>query len=386
LTTANGALADDARRAGAHSPPPTKSIEVIASDLTTPWGIDTGPYGSVFVAENATGNIVKIWNGAQRTMATTQPDLDDVAFDGGWAVSYAIGAPPEDAEADLLGRAFVDGSLADERPIGADEEDDAPDDAATYGIDESTFAEGCEVPDEIAAYTDDVELDGEGHGLLALEDGRRYVADEADGRILSVGQAGEVSVVAELQPVTRTLAAQLDTADGPVPVPACLQGATFTGAVAPRSVVEGPDGWLYVGAQAGSEDVDGSGVVLRVNPWTGESSVWQDSLTTVSDIAFDPQGRLFVAEAFGGDTVEADDAEDAPDTAGALKRIDTTWVDGGLAAAGVTTIATGADGVVTPMGVATDEAGAVYVTVNGASEEVDAEPVANGQVLKLSGF
>jgi hypothetical protein len=189
-----------------------------------------------------------------------------------------------------------------------------------------------------------------------------------------------------LQPVTRTLAAQLDTADGPVPVPACLQGAAFTGEVAPTSVAEGPDGWLYVGAQAGSEDVDGSGVVLRVNPWTGESSVWQDGLTTVSDIAFDSQGCLFVAEAFGGDSVEADDAEDASDTAGALKRIDTTWVGGGLVAARVTTIASGADGVVTPMGVATDEAGAVFVTVHGASEDDDAEPAANGQVLKLSGF
>jgi hypothetical protein len=83
-----------------------------------------------------------------------------------------------------------------------------------------------------------------------------------------------------------------------------------------------------------------------------------------------------VAEVFGGDPAGAP---------GALQRIDTTWTGGGLVPTGVTTIATGADGVVTPLGVATDEWGAVYVTVGGLPMG-DGPPQPTGAVLKLTGF
>jgi hypothetical protein len=358
---------------GNNSPSPTPTIETVASGLTAPWGIDTGPFGTVFVAESGTGGIVKIWNGAQWTIATTQPGVTDVAFDSWWAVSHVIGAPMEPGgPGNTLGRAFLDGTVVTESDIGAFETANNPDQSQTYGLVDPPA--GCDVPEELAAYTGRV--DSNAYGLLALDNGLRYVADAAGNDILKVGWNGDLSVVAVLPPIPKTLPAELETDEGSIPLPACLQGATYLAEPVPTAVVQGPDGWLYVSGLTGAPELPGSGVVFRVNPWTGESTVWQDGLTTAVDLAFDNWGRLYVAEVFGGDPAGAP---------GALKRIDTTWGAWGLVPTGVTTIATGADGVVTPLGVATDDWGSVYVTVNGLPEG-DGPPTANGAVLKLTGF
>jgi hypothetical protein len=352
---------------------PTPTIETFATGLTGPWGIDTGPYGTVFVAETGTGDIVKFWKGEQRSIATTQPGITDVAFDSWWAVSHLIGAPQQPGgTGNTLGRAFLDGTLVSESDIGAFEAANNPDQGQTYGIVDPPA--GCAVPPELESYTGRV--DSNAYGLLALDNGTRLVADAAGNDILKIGWNNELSVVAVLPPIEKTLPAQLETDAEPIPVPDCLVGATYLAEPVPTAVVKGPDGWLYVSGLTGAPEIPGTGVVFRVNPWTGESVVWQDGLTTAVDLAFDDWGRLYVAEVFGGDP---------PGAPGALKRIDTTWTGGGLVPTGVTTIATGADGVVTPLGVATDESGAVYVTVGGLPMG-DGPPTPTGAVLKLTGF
>jgi hypothetical protein len=353
--------------------PPAPTIETVASGLTAPWGIDTGPFGTVFVAESGTGNIVKLWHGAQWSIATTSPGVTDVGFDAWWAVSHVIGAgevpgPPSNT----LGRAFLDGMVVTEADLGAFEAANNPDQGQTYGL--VNPPAGCAVPPELASYTGIV--DSNAYGVLALDNGLRLVADAAGNDIVKVDWSGNLSVVAVLPPIAKTLPAELETDEGAIPIPACLQGATYLAEPVPTSVVKGPDGWLYVSGLTGAPELPGSGVVFRVNPWTGESTVWQSGLTTAVDLSFDNWGRLYVAEVFGGDPAGAP---------GALKRIDTTWGPGGLVPTGVTTVATGADGVVTPLGVATDDWGAVYVTVNGLPQG-DGPPTANGAVLKLTGF
>jgi hypothetical protein len=353
--------------------PPAPTIETFATGLTAPWGIDTGPYGSVFVAESGTGNIVKYWQGEQRTIATTQPGLTDVAFDSWWAVSHLVGAPMEPGgPGNTLGRAFLDGTLVSESDIGAFEAANNPDQGQTYGLVDPPA--NCAVPPELAAYTGRV--DSNAYGLLALDNGTRYVADAAGNDILKVGWNGELSVVAVLPPIEKTLPAELETDTGSIALPACLVGAPYLAEPVPTGVVKGPDGWLYVTGLTGAPEVPGTGVVFRVNPWTGESRVWQDGLTSAVDLSFDNWGRLYVAEVFGGDPTGAP---------GALVRVDTTWSRNGLVPTDVTTIATGADGVVTPLGVATDDWGAVYVTVGGLPQG-DAPPTPTGSVLKLTGY
>jgi hypothetical protein len=374
LAVTAGALVPQAASAnGWGSSPPTPTIETFATGLTGPWGIDTGPYGSVFVAESGTGNIVKFWHGEQRTIATTQPGITDVGFDSWWAVSHVIGAPMESGgPGNTLGRAFLDGTFVTESDIGAFEAANNPDQGQTYGLLDPPA--GCAVPPELEAYTGVV--DSNAYGVLALDNGTRLVADAAGNDILKVGWNGELSVVAVLPPVEKTLPAELETDTGSIPVPDCLVGASYLAEPVPTGVVKGPDGWLYVSGLTGAPELPGTGVVFRVNPWTGESTIWQDGLTTAVDLAFDNWGRLYVAEVFGGDPAGAP---------GALVRIDTTWTGAGLVPAGVATIATGADGVITPLGVAIDEWGAVYVTTGGLPMG-DGPPEPTGSVLKLTGY
>lgn len=353
---------------------PTPRIETVLGGLSAPWGVDVGPYDSLFVAESGTGNIVKLWYGEQRIVATTQPGITDVGFDSWWAVSHLVGAPQEPSgTGNTLGRAYLNGVVSAESDIGAFERANNPDQHQTYGLVDTPS--NCAVPPELAAYGGRV--DSNAYGLLALDDGTRYVADAAANDILRVGWDGAVSLVAVLPPVEKRLPAELQTDTGSILVPDCLVGARYLAEPVPTAVVQGPDGWLYVSGLTGSPELPGTGVVFRVNPWNGQAEVWQDGLTSAVDLAFDRWGRLYVAEVFGGDPTG-----DAP---GALVRIDTQWSDHELVAAGVRSIATGADGVVTPLGVATDDHGGVYVTVGGLPRG-DGPPTPTGAVLKLTGY
>lgn len=353
---------------------PAPKIETVLDGLTAPWGVDVGPYDSLFVAESGTGNIVKKWHGERRIVATTQPGITDVGFDAWWAVSHVIGAPRDPAGVgNTLGRAYLNGVVTTESDIGAFEKKNNPDQGQTYGL--VNPPANCTVPPGLAAYTGLV--DSNAYGLATLDDGTRLVADAAANDILRIGWNGEISVLAVLPPVEKQLPDTLETDTGSIPLPACLVGARYLAEPVPTAVVQGPDGWLYVSGLTGAPEVPGTGVVFRVNPWTGTSELWQTGLTSAVDLAFDRWGRLYVAEVFGGDPTTG-----AP---GALVRIDTMWTDHGLAPAQVKTIATGADGVVTPLGVATDDHGGVYVTVGGLPQG-EGPPTPTGAVLKLTGY
>lgn len=377
---ANGRHDDDGHHGRGHDEPVTAPapaaprIETVLEGLTAPWGVDVGPYDSLFVAESGTGDIVKLWQGERRVVATTQPGITDVGFDTWWAVSHVIGAPREPGGAgNTLGRAYLNGVVTTESDIGAFERRNNPDQGQTYGLVDAPPA-GCTVPAELAKYTGRV--DSNAYGLTTLPDGTRLVADAAGNDILRVAWNGELSLVAVLPPVAKQLPAELQTDTGSIPVPACLVGARYLAEPVPTAVVQGPDGWLYVTGLTGSPEAPGTGVVFRVDPWNGTSEIWQDGLTSAVDLAFDRWGRLYVAEVFGGDPAGAP---------GALVRIDTQWSDHGLVPTNVATIATGADGVVTPLGVATDDHGGVYVTVGGLPQG-DAPPAPTGAVLRLTGY
>ena len=127
----------------------------------------------------------------------------------------------------------------------------------------------------------------------------------------------------------------------------------------PSNVVIGPDGNFYVGLLTGFPTVTGGAKVLRVTPG-GAVSDAVTGLTSVSWVAFGPDGLLYVVE-FG---------VEAPNSG----RITRVLADG--------TKQVVADGLNNPNGVAFDKTGNLYVAVNGSTAPNDG-PL--GQILRMDG-
>ena len=114
----------------------------------------------------------------------------------------------------------------------------------------------------------------------------------------------------------------------------------------PTSVAIGPDGALYVACSAAIRPIRGLPDIYRVVP-RHQPEIWARGLTSVTAIAFDPQGRLLATEFNTGGPLSP------PTVPGALARIS----DNGQT---VTTLP--APGLYQPTGVAVSADGTVYVS------------------------
>jgi sugar lactone lactonase YvrE len=131
----------------------------------------------------------------------------------------------------------------------------------------------------------------------------------------------------------------------------------------PTTVALGPDGAYYVGELTGVPFVPGLANVYRLDPLTGELTVAFSGFTNIIDLAFGPDGSLYVLEisrdGLGSPTGPAP---------GALIRVDpstgarTTILD---------------EGLVFPTAVLVGPDGTIYVSNFGTS-------VGGGQVLQLT--
>jgi len=126
----------------------------------------------------------------------------------------------------------------------------------------------------------------------------------------------------------------------------------------PTCVVEGPDGFLYVGQLTGFPFPVGKASVFRVPPEGGTPVVYATGFTNIVDIAFGHSGEMYVLEIFKNGLLAG--------PPGRLIRVATNGVR--------TTVA---DGLILPGGVAVGADGAVYVTNFGTS-------ATNGQVLRIA--
>jgi hypothetical protein len=143
----------------------------------------------------------------------------------------------------------------------------------TEGADAAAH-EASEDPDGVGA-------DSNPYGILALPS-RRIVTDAG----------GNSLVEARADGTTRTLAVFPSRQVLPLPGPP-------TQAV-PTSVAQGPDGWFYVGQLTGFPFPSGGAVVWRVPPEGGDPEVCATGFTTIIDLTFDQQGRLYVLEFASG--------------------------------------------------------------------------------------
>jgi hypothetical protein len=188
-------------------------------------------------------------------------------------------------------------------------------------------------------------VDSNPYGIAALAS-RRIVADAGANALIEALPSG----------TTRTLAV-FPTRMVPPPGP---PGAPLVPMQpVPTSVAEGPDGYLYVGELTGFPFQAGAARVYRVPPEGGAPEVCATGFTTITDIAFDPEGRLYVLQFSSG--------LGFPANTGKLSRVDTC----GSAPVDLQV------GLSHPTGLVIGVDGAVYVTNKTLA------PTGTGEVLRI---
>lgn len=186
------------------------------------------------------------------------------------------------------------------------------------------------------------QFDSDPYGMAQTSRYGTVVADAAGNDILQVKPDGTVKLLAEFP--TRVPEANPEDIIEDVPT----------------SVVQGPDGALYVGELSGYPYYKGEAVVYRVVPGQAPT-VYAKGFTNISDIGFDAQGRLLVLEMAKNGLLD-------PDQTGRFVRVESNGTQTDLATTGLTN----------PGGFVSAGHGVYYVT-NGTNTVGGA-----GQLLKLT--
>jgi hypothetical protein len=270
----------------------------IASGLANPRGIAFAPNGALYVAEagsggpgpcipspvpangdrcyGETGAITRILgDGSVKRVLTGLPSLAlvsdggveggvaDVAFFGTTAfVTMGWGGNPADRAA-LGGKSALFGTLLQMAPSGA-----------------------YKVLADIAGHEGEFNpaggnLDSNPYNALALP-GRRIVVDPGANALIEVLANGRTRTFAVPPPLP------------PVPtIPAARESV-------PTSVVEGPDGAIYVGQLTSFPFWQGTSSVLRISSDGSSITNYASGFTAILDLAFDAGGALYVLEVASG--------------------------------------------------------------------------------------
>jgi hypothetical protein len=359
-------------------------LEVVASGLDNPRGLDFGPWGGLYVAEagrggegpcitgpdggnvcaGASGAITKVWHGKQRRVLEGLPS---VAAEGSPATpetpevlpgSDALG--PHDISFSRFSAYFVVG-LGGDPALREDLGELGPGFGQLYraspfrgvrAVADLAAFEAEEDPDQAVVPPDQKEPNSNPTSVLARH-GRQYVVDAGANDLLRVGHKGRIRVLAVFPP--RLVDAPPGIPDLPPQIP--MQPV-------PTAVVRGPDHALYVSQLTGFPFPMGGANIYRIEPGPEpdlDPEVYASGFTNVTDLAFGPDGSLYVVEIATNGLLSGD-------TTGALKRI---APDGS-----VETIAS--EGLVAPYGVTVSRKGSIYVSTHateaGTGEVVRVHP------------
>lgn len=301
------------------------TVEVLAEGLNAPRGLALAADGSVYVVEagtggdacmgdgeaevcmGLTGSVTQITDGSPTQVLTGLPSISlsggaevvgpsDVAFidDSSFFVTLNLGGDPaqradmpeEQQSAGWLLKASTDGTSEPFADIAAFESSDNPEPTL---VDSNPYS-------------------------VAVVDGGAIVADAGGNSLLMVDESGVVSLIAAFPPTMHEFPAEMLAAMGPPPgeegeIAAEGEAAAAEGEAAPEdgmiplpvesvptSVVVGPDGAYYMGELTGGPFPVGGASVWRVDAATGEATPYATGFTNIIDIAFGPDGTLYVAE------------------------------------------------------------------------------------------
>jgi hypothetical protein len=285
------------------------TVEVIATGLNNPRGIAFAPDGRLYVAEagrgstDGTGNCITTGDRQQscygETGAITRIDPSgadapervvtglpsiapasgagaggplDIAFlgNGNAQVVLGLGATAT-ARATLGGKGYLLGRVLQVNAGGG----------WKAGADIAAFEEANNpVPGG---------ADSNPYGVAALPS-RHLVADAGANALFEVRTNGQVQTLAAF-PARQ------------VPAPPFLglpPGATIPMQAVPTTVVQGPDGWLYVGQLTGFPFPVGGANIYRVPSQGGVPDVAATGFTNIIDMAFDRFGTLYVLQIGNG--------------------------------------------------------------------------------------
>jgi len=341
---------------------------VVATGLDNPRGLAFAPDGSLYVAEagrggdgpcvqgaegavcyGPTGALTRVTSVAadphQSRLVSGLPSLapppsspvaghratgpHDVDFQGAGNGSVTIGLgndPTVRAALGVAGARF--GRLLRVQPNGS----------TTWGPDVSGY--------EAAANPDAGAVDSNPYGLASLP-GRNVVTDAGGNSLIEVAADGTISTLAVF-PVRL------------VPHPFAPPPAMIPMQAVPTTVVRGPDGAYYVGQLTGFPFPPGGARVYRVPASGGAPTLHADGFTNIIDIAFGPDGSLYVLEIAANGLLSGDPT-------GALIRVARDGTRTTLASAGLES----------PGGIAIGRDGAIYITNHATSP-------GTGEVVRLT--
>jgi hypothetical protein len=307
------------------------TIETVAQGLDTPRGIAIAGNGSLYVVEAGTGGDACMGEGQDQVCMGPTGAITHIV-DGtatqvvSGLISFALSGGAEVGGISDLAL-LDDGSFLVTGNLGGDparREGMPPEAAQVAGWLVKVTSDGTLQPfSDVAAFevTDNPEptmVDSNPYSV-AVVDGGFVVADAGGNDLLNVDESGAVSLIAAFPPFEWQFPAEMLAAMGPPPeeenalpvegeepaaeeapaegtVPAEGEMVTLPVEWVPTSVVVGPDGAYYVGQLTGGPFPVGGASVLRVDPATGESTPYASGFTNIIDIAFGPDGTLYVAE------------------------------------------------------------------------------------------
>jgi hypothetical protein len=292
--------------AGHTAPTAAPQVEVIATGLSNPRGIAFSPNGRLYVAEagrGGNGNCITVGDGqsacygetgaitlidplgvnAPERVVTGLPSIApaggvgaggplDISFLGGGNAQVVMGlGAAASARGTLGGKSALLGRVLQVNAAG-----------------------GWKTGADIAAFEEANNPAGGGtdsnpYGIAALPS-RHIVADAGANAIFEVRTNGQIRTLA-------TFPARQ------VPAPPFLglpPGATIPMQAVPTTVVQGPDGWLYVGQLTGFPFPVGGANIYRLPSQGGMPEVAATGFTNIIDMAFDRYGALYVLQIGNG--------------------------------------------------------------------------------------
>jgi hypothetical protein len=283
-----------------------ESIQVIASGLNNPRGLNFGPDGSLYVAEAGSGGEGPCAEGPQgprcygETGSITRIDkkgnveriISDLPSLAGEGTGF-FASGPHDVSFQGMGNGYVTIGFGGNPALRTEEFGDAGADFAQivrfrkngkweFVFDAGTF-EANENPDQDLPDTNP-------YSILA-QAGRTVYTDAGGNSLVRLSADGRSTVLA-------VFPERLGAANPGFPPPPAFPpaGTELPMDAVPTTVTVGPDGAYYVGQLTGFPFPIGGANVYRVPASGGTPEVFEGGFTSIIDIAFGPDGSLYVLE------------------------------------------------------------------------------------------